>query len=148
MVSNLCMSRKLKRELSCFLCARVSINVLVSQKVVAHFSTLLLLQKLHKVCTFLQDLGEAVGAPADNCIHVCRYKMVILWSFMTLNYLVAVVLFKLKPTANMWSQTEGNDRCPLHRPSQNLYQLLLQKCSWCQQRMRGEPACFPFSNNS
>jgi len=78
MVSNLCMSRKLKRELSCFLCARVSINVLVSQKVVAHFSTLLLLQKLHKVCTFLQDLGEAMGAPADNCIHVCRYKMVIL----------------------------------------------------------------------
>lgn len=63
---NLCMSRRLKRELSCFLCAHVSLNALVSWRVVAHFSTLLLLHKLHKVCTFLQDLGKAVRASADN----------------------------------------------------------------------------------
>lgn len=46
-------------------------NVLVSLTVVAQYSILLHLQKLQEVCTFLQDLGEAVRASADNCL--CAY---------------------------------------------------------------------------
>lgn len=45
-------------------------NVLVSLTVVAQYSIMLHLQKLQKVCTFLQNLGEALRASADNCLCV------------------------------------------------------------------------------
>lgn len=66
------MSRKLKKELSFFFffCAHTSMNVLVSLTVVAQYSIMLHLQKLQKVCTFLQNLGEALRASADNCLCV------------------------------------------------------------------------------